>query len=100
MKSNVVNKTKDINAKISIEITGEDMPTKNDKKRERWSTIVVWSLIVWCTTLGIALFMDLNIYLFVISGLSFAVFLVSLCESGDSAPEDPGYNNIPWGFWL
>ena len=41
MKTNEVTKhPKEIKAEISFEIIGEDEPTKYDKRRERWSTIV------------------------------------------------------------
>ena len=33
-----------ITAEISIEVTGEDEPTKYDKRRERWAVICFWAL--------------------------------------------------------
>lgn len=34
------NKPKKLNVEFSVEITGEDAPTKFDKRRERWSVAV------------------------------------------------------------
>lgn len=96
MKTNeVTNKPKEIKAEISFEIIGEDKPTKYAKRRERWRVAAVYSLIVWLITLVCAFFVGLNIPLLIISGISFAVFFVSLCNSGNTYPEE-GYGSFPY----
>ena len=46
MKTNEVTKhPKEIKAEISIEIIGEDKPTKYDKRRKRWACVSCWALL-------------------------------------------------------
>lgn len=40
------NKPKKLNVEFSVEITGEDAPTKFDKRRERWAMIALLSFVV------------------------------------------------------
>ena len=58
------NKPKKLNVEFSVEITGEDAPTKFDKRRERWSVAVWCSLFILATSLVCGMFVELSLGFF------------------------------------
>lgn len=88
--SEVTNKPKEIKAEISVEIIGEDEPTKYDKRRERWSTIAAWALLALIASIVYALFVGLEMSSFLFLCISFFVFVFSCMKSTDTDPKE-GY---------
>lgn len=85
-----------IEAKISIEVTGEDEPTKYDKHRDRWVVVALCSLVVLVLSV-ISFFMFVNEY-------SFWLIIISVIASGYSLakamfidPEEPT-GHTPWYY--
>lgn len=86
-----------ITAEISIEVTGEDEPTKYDKRRERWAVICFWALLAYIISVLFLIFVDINVYFcfaFVISTsvCIFSFFKASYIDSEE--PTDP----MPWYY--
>lgn len=90
------NKPKKLNVEFSVEITGEDAPTKFDKRRERWSVAVWCSLFILATSLVCGMFVELSLGFSAIVVISFISFLVSLCNAGSVYPEELGNDDFPW----
>lgn len=88
--SEVTNKPKEIKAEISVEIIGEDEPTKYDKRRERWSTIAAWALLALIASTVYALFVGIQITSFLFLSISYSVFFYSWMKSSDTDPKE-GY---------
>ena len=85
-----------IEAKISIEVTGEDEPTKYDKRRDCWVVVALCSLAVLALSV-ISFFMVVNEY-------SFWLIIISVIASGYSLakamfidPEEPT-GHTPWYY--
>lgn len=101
MKTNEVTKQpKEIKAEISFEIIGEDEPTKYDKRRKRWACIASWSLLALVVSILSGLPFGLNIYSLAATAISTVVFWIAIDGASTTHPDEPGYSNIPWGFWL
>lgn len=96
----ITNKPKEIKAEISIEVIGEDEPTKYEKRRKRWARVIPWSLLALVVSILSGVPFGLNIYSLVATAISTIVFWVALDGAGSTHPDEPGYGNIPWGFWL
>lgn len=99
-KSEVAEKPKVIKAEISIEIIGEDEPTKYDKRRKRWACVIPWSLLALAISILSGLPFGLNIYSLAATAISTIVFWIALDGAGSTHPDEPGYYDTPWGFWL
>ena len=85
-----------ITAEISIEVTGEDEPTKYDKRRERWAVICFWALLAYIISALFLIFVDINVYFcfaFVISTsvCIFSFFKASYIDSEESTDPMPWY---------
>lgn len=99
-QSEVAGKPKEIKAEISIEIIGEDEPTKYDKRRKRWACVARWSLLALAISILSGLPFGLNIYSLAATAISTIAFWIALDGAGSTHPEEPGYYDTPWGFWL
>lgn len=83
--------------KISIEVTGENGPTKYDKHRERWVVVAMWSFVAFVISALLFTLVDVNIYSFYTLVISTAVWVFSSTKSSDIAPEDT-MDTIPWYY--
>lgn len=90
-----------ITAEFSIEVTGEDEPTKYDKRREFWGGVVAWSvvafivsIIVCCASpyLGIS-----SIYGGIAIIISSTVFFISIWHTINIDPDEPT-GSMPWWY--
>ena len=92
---------KRIDADIRIEITGEDKPTKYEKRRERWSAvglaavvIGVLAVIVCCAAPS---FSKLSLAAGITFIVCFIVFLFSLNGASSTGRDEPS-GFFPWWF--
>ena len=85
-----------ITAEISIEVTGEDEPTKYDKRRERWVIVALFSLAVLALSV-ISFFMFVNEYFFWLIIISVIVSGYSLAKAMFIDPEEPT-GHTPWYY--
>lgn len=85
-----------ITAEISIEVTGEDEPTKYDKRRERWAIVALCSLAVLALSV-ISFFMFVNEYFFGLIIISVIVSGYSLAKAMFIDPEEPT-GHTPWYY--
>ncbi len=85
-----------IEAKISIEVTGEDEPTKYDKRRERWGAIAFWSLVALVLSI-ISFFIAMNAYSLFAIVISVVVSGYSLANACYIDPEEPT-GPMPWYY--
>jgi hypothetical protein len=93
------NKPKKLNVEFSVEITGEDAPTKFDKRRERWAMIALLSFVVSVAFLLLFFLVEINSFTTIGTIVSFAVFVIAICRSGDIDPDEPtGLNPWWWGL--
>lgn len=86
-----------ITAEISIEVTGENGPTKYDKHRERWVVVAMWSFVAFVISALLFTLVDVNIYSFYTLVISTAVWVFSSTKSSDINPEDT-MDTIPWYY--
>ena len=87
-KSGSGDKCHTITAEVSIEVTGEDAPTKYDKRRHRWSVVAAWSLLALIVSTLCCLFAGLSVLTASITAASYIVFFVSLAGAGDIHSEE------------
>lgn len=85
-----------ITAEISIEVTGEDEPTKYDKRRERWAIVALCSLAVLALSV-ISFFMFVNEYFLGLIIISVIVSGYSLAKAMFIDPEEPT-GHTPWYY--
>lgn len=86
-----------ITAEISIEVTGEDEPTKYDKRRERWAVICFWALLASIISALFLIFMDINVYFCFAFVISTSVCVFSFFKASDIDPEEPT-GPMPWYY--
>ncbi len=86
-----------ISIEFSLEVTGEDEPTKYDKRRGRWAVVALWSLLALILSVLSFVFVDMNAYSFFAALISFAVCLLSFINANDIDPEEPTWP-MPWYY--
>ena len=86
-----------ITAEISIEVTGEDEPTKYDKRRERWAVICFWALLAYIISALFLIFVDINVYFCFAFVISTSVCVFSFFKASDIDPEEPT-GPMPWYY--
>lgn len=86
-----------ITAEISIEVTGEDEPTKYDKRRERWAVICFWALLAYIISALFLIFVDINVYFSFAFVISTSVCVFSFFKASDIDPEEPT-DPMPWYY--
>lgn len=86
-----------ITAEISIEVTGEDEPTKYDKRRERWAVICFWALLAYIISALFLIFVDINVYFCFAFVISTSVCIFSFFKAFDIDPEEPT-DPMPWYY--
>lgn len=85
-----------IKAEVSIEVTGEDEPTKYDKRRDRWAVVAACSLVVLVLS-TISFFIEMNGISFWLVVISVAVSGYSLAHVGHIDPDEPT-GPTPWYY--
>lgn len=86
-----------ITAETSIEVTGEDEPTKYDKRRERWAVICFWALLAYIISALFLIFVDINVYFCFAFVISTSVCIFSFFKAFDIDPEEPT-DPMPWYY--
>lgn len=86
-----------ITAKISIEVTGEDEPTKYDKRRERWAVVAVWSFIALLLSAVLFFTVAMNVYVLGISITSAVVLGLSISGATSFGDDEPT-GSTPWWY--
>lgn len=86
-----------ITAEISIEVTGEDEPTKYDKRRERWAVICFWALLAYIISALFLIFVDINVYFCFAFVISTSVCIFSFFKASYIDPEEPT-DPVPWYY--
>lgn len=86
-----------ITAEISIEVTGEDEPTKYDKRRERWAVICFWALLAYIISALFLIFVDINVYFCFAFVISTSVCIFSFFKAFDIDPEE-STDPMPWYY--
>ena len=86
-----------ITAEISIEVTGEDEPTKYDKRRERWAVICFWALLAYIISALFLIFVDINVYFCFAFVISTSVCIFSFFKASYIDPEEPT-DSMPWYY--
>ena len=86
-----------ITAEISIEVTGEDEPTKYDKRRERWAVICFWALLAYIISALFLIFVDINVFFCFAFVISTSVCIFSFFKAFDIDPEEPT-GPMPWYY--
>ena len=86
-----------ITAEISIEVTGEDEPTKYDKRRERWAVICFWALLAYIISALFLIFVDINVYFCLAFVISTSVCIFSFFKASYIDPKEPTYP-MPWYY--
>lgn len=86
-----------ITAEISIEVTGEDEPTKYDKRRERWAVICFWALLASIISALFLIFVDINVYFCFAFVISTSVCIFSFFKASYIDPEEPT-DPMPWYY--
>lgn len=89
------NKKKEVKAEISIEVTGEDEPTKYDIRRKRWATACRFSLLVFIASLAYGILTETDIYTGGIIAVSLVSTIVCLGKAGDIDPNEPAARHFP-----
>ena len=84
-------------AEISIEVTGEDEPTKYDKRRERWAVICFWALLAYIISTLFLIFVDINVYFCFAFVISTSVCIFSFFKASYIDPEEPT-DSMPWYY--
>ena len=86
-----------ITAEISTEVTGEDEPTKYDKRRERWAVICFWALLAYIISVLFLIFVDINVYFCFAFVISTSVCIFSFFKASYIDPEEPT-GPMPWYY--
>ena len=86
-----------ITAEISIEVTGEDEPTKYDKRRERWAVICFGALLAYIISTLFLIFVDINVYFCFAFVISTSVCIFSFFKASYIDPEEPT-DPMPWYY--
>lgn len=86
-----------ITAEISIEVTGEDEPTKYDKRRERWAVICFWALLAYIISVLFLIFVDINVYFCFAFVICTSVCIFSFFKASYIDPEEPT-DPMPWYY--
>ena len=86
-----------ITAEISIEVTGEDEPTKYDKRRERWAVICFWALLAYIISARFLIFVDINVYFCFAFVISTSLCIFSFFKASYIDPEEPTFP-MPWYY--
>ena len=86
-----------ITAEISIEVTGEDDPTKYDKRRERWAVICFWALLAYIISALFLIFVDINVYFCFAFVICTSVCIFSFFKASYIDPEEPT-DPMPWYY--
>lgn len=86
-----------ITAEISIEVTGEDEPTKYGKRRERWAVICFWALLAYIISVLFLIFVDINVYFCFAFVISTSVCIFSFFKASYIDPEEPT-DPMPWYY--
>ena len=86
-----------ITAEISIEVTGEDEPTKYDKRRERWAVICFWALLAYIISALFLIFVDINVYFCFAFVISTSVCIFSFFKASYIDPEE-STDPMPWYY--
>ena len=86
-----------ITAEISIEVTGEDEPTKYDKRRERWAVICFWALLAYIISALFLIFVDINVYFCFAFVICTSVCIFSFFKASYIDPEEPT-DHMPWYY--
>ncbi len=86
-----------ITAEISIEVTGEDEPTKYDKRRERWAVICFWALLAYIISALFLIFVDINVYFCFAFVICTSVCIFSFFKASYIDPEEPT-DTMPWYY--
>lgn len=84
-----------ITAEFSIEVTGEDEPTKYEKRRERWAITALLLFIIWVVSSIIFFFCldDFSLWIMVISLVGFGIS----CSNAMDFTHDPS-GHTPWWY--
>ena len=86
-----------ITAEISIEVTGEDEPTKYDKRRERWAVICFWALLAYIISALFLIFVDINVFFCFAFVISTSLCIFSFFKASYIDPEEPT-GPMPWYY--
>ena len=86
-----------ITAEISIEVIGEDEPTKYDKRRERWAVICFWALLAYIISALFLIFVDINVYFCFAFVICTSVCIFSFFKASYIDPEEPT-DPMPWYY--
>ena len=86
-----------ITAETSIEVTGEDEPTKYDKRRECWAVICFWALLAYIISALFLIFVDINVYFCFAFVISTSVCIFSFFKASYIDPEEPT-DPMPWYY--
>ncbi|OZT04096.1 hypothetical protein [Prevotella sp. 885] len=86
-----------IKAEISIEVIGEDEPTKYDKRRERWAVVACWALLAHIVSALFFIFVDMNVYSFFALIISTAICVFAFVKASDIDPKEPT-GPTPWWY--
>ncbi len=86
-----------IKAEISIEVTGEDEPTKYDKRRERWAVVAIWSMVAHIISALFFIFVDISMYSFFALVISTTICVFSFIKASDIDPGEPT-GQMPWYY--
>ena len=74
-------------------------PTKYDKRRECWAVIALLSLAVSVVFFLLFFLVEINAFTTIGAFISFAIFVISFCRSGDIDPDEP-VGSSPWWWGL
>ncbi len=90
-----------IEAKVSIEVTGEDEPTKYDKRREFWGGVVAWSVIASIVSIIVCCAAPFMGTLFICGSvaliISATIFFISIFQAASIDPREP-MGPTPWYY--
>ena len=86
-----------ITAEFSIEVMGEDEPTKYDKRRERWTVVFAWSLVAYILSVLFFIFVDVNTYSIYALIISTFVCVFSFIKASVIDPDEPT-GSMPWWY--
>ncbi len=89
--------TPTIEVRFSVEVTGEDEPTKYEKRRAHWAIIASWSLVAVILSGLFFCFVDMNVYSFFAAMISLAVFFFSFFCANEIDP-DEATGSMPWWY--
>lgn len=81
------------------ESASNEKPTKYDKRRERWAVIALLSLVVSVVFFLLFFLVEINTFTTIGAFVSFAIFVIAFCRSGDINPDEP-VGSSPWWWGL